>query len=172
MNRSLYNILFTLLVILLLFDISSAQKRVKVKMATLAPKGSSWYEILAKMGRDWEKATNGKVKIQIYPDGVAGDEDAMIRKMRIGQFQAAALTFNGISFIDPSVNGLSIPMLYDNYEQLDMVMDLIEDEIKKRLEANGFILLAWADVGWARFFSTELVITPEDLKNMKLFTWA
>ena len=63
-------------------------------------------------------------------------------------------------------------MLYDNYEQLDKVRDIVEEEIRRRLEAKGFILLAWADVGWVRFFSTEPLRTPEELKRMKIFTWA
>ena len=168
-NHRTFLILFS---ILLLSNLAIGQKRIKIKMATLAPKGSPWHEVLMKMGREWQEVTNGKVILKIYPDGVAGDEDAMIRKMRIGQFQAAALTFNGIAFIDQSVNAFAIPMLYDNYEQLDKVRDIVEGEIKRRIEAKGFILLAWADVGWIRFFSTEPMRTPEELKKMKMFTWA
>ena len=167
--NKLFLVLFSLLIVA---TVATGQKRIKIKMATLAPKGSPWHEVLMKMGREWQEATNGLIRFKIYPDGVAGDEDSMIRKMRIGQFQAAALTFNGISFIDPSVNALAIPMLYDNYEQLDKVRDLIEGEIKRRIEAKGFVLLAWADVGWIRFFSTEPLQTPEELKKMKMFTWA
>ena len=165
----LFLVLFSILQLSIL---ANGQKRITIKMATLAPKGSPWHEVLMKMGREWQEITDGKVRVKIYPDGVAGDEDAMIRKMRIGQFQAAALTFNGIAYIDPSVNAFAIPMLYDNYEQLDIVRDIVEGEIRRRIEANGFILLAWADVGWIRFFSTKPLRTPEELKKMKIFTWA
>lgn len=169
LKHRLFAILFS---ILLLSNFANGQKRIKIKMATLAPKGSPWHEVLMKMGREWQEISDGKIQFKIYPDGVAGDEDSMIRKIRIGQFQAAALTFNGIAYIDPSVNAFAIPMLYDNYEQLDKVRDIVEAEIRRRIEANGFILLAWADVGWIRFFSTEPMRTPEELKKMKIFTWA
>ena len=169
LKNKLVLILISLLVVT---AVAVGQKRIKIKMATLAPKGSPWHEVLMKMGREWQEITNGKIQVKIYPDGVAGDEDSMIRKMRIGQFQAAALTFNGIAYIDPSVNAFAIPMLYDNYEQLDKVRDIVEGEIRRRIEANGFILLAWADVGWIRFFSSEPMRTPEELKKMKIFTWA
>jgi len=172
MRKIMLRSFLVLFSILQLSILANGQKRITIKMATLAPKGSPWHEVLMKMGREWKEITDGKVRVKIYPDGVAGDEDAMIRKMRIGQFQAAALTFNGIAYIDPSVNAFAIPMLYDNYEQLDIVRDIVEGEIRRRIEANGFILLAWADVGWIRFFSTKPLRTPEDLKKMKIFTWA
>ena len=68
-----------------------------IKMATLAPEGSSWFRVLQEMGEDWRKASDGEVTLRIYPGGVAGDEDAMIRKMRIGQIQAAAITGIGLA---------------------------------------------------------------------------
>ena len=172
MRKLLFNTVLILFSFILIVGSASAQKRIKVKMATLAPKGSPWHEVLEKMGREWREITNGRLRMKIYPDGVAGDEDAMIRKIRIGQFQAAALTFNGLAYIDPSVNAFAIPMLYDNYEQLDKVREMMDSEIRRRLESKGFVLLAWADVGWVRFFGSKPIITPDDLKQMKMFTWA
>ena len=172
MRLFIIKLFISLFSFLLITAAASGQKKIKVKIATLAPKGSPWHEILVKMGREWREASNGQIQLKIYPDGVAGDEDSMIRKMRIGQFQAAALTFNGLAFIDPSVKAFAIPMLYDDYSQLDRVREILGGEIQRRMEANGFILLAWADVGWVRFFSSKPIMTPEDLKKMKIFTWA
>jgi len=56
-----------------------------VKMATLAPEGSSWFRVLQEMGEEWSKASDGAVTLRIYPGGVAGDEDAVIRKMRVAR---------------------------------------------------------------------------------------
>src|SRR3989304_8895361 len=61
-----------------------------IKMATLAPEGSSWYRVLQTMGEGWKKATNGAVTLRIYPGGVSGDEGAGVRKMRVGQVPAGA----------------------------------------------------------------------------------
>ena len=94
-NHRTFLILFS---ILLLSNLAIGQKRIKIKMATLAPKGSPWHEVLLKLGREWQEVTNGKVILKIYQDGVAGDADAMIWMMSLGQFQAAALICNGIAF--------------------------------------------------------------------------
>jgi TRAP-type C4-dicarboxylate transport system substrate-binding protein len=69
---------------------SVAQQTV-VKMGTLAPEGSPWHQVLQQMGERWRKASDGKVKLTIYPGGVLGDEPDMVNKMRIGQIQAAGV---------------------------------------------------------------------------------
>src|SRR4030065_915079 len=71
-----------------------------IKMATLAPEGSSWHRVLREMGEDWKKVSGGTVVLRIYPGGGAGDEDAMIRKMRVGGVQARARTGGGPDLLD------------------------------------------------------------------------
>ena len=50
-----------------------------VKMATLAPEGSSWFRVLQEMGEEWRKASDGAVTLRIYPGGVAGAPDGQPR---------------------------------------------------------------------------------------------
>ena len=66
-------------------------KKTVIKLATLAPDGSEWYYMLVDLGQRWEAATEGRVRLRIYPGGVIGDERDMIRKMRIGQSMAQLL---------------------------------------------------------------------------------
>ena len=70
----------------------SAHAQVTIKLATLAPAGSSWHEILKEMGQRWEAASGGQVKLKVYPGGAQGSEGDMVRKMGIGQLQAASIT--------------------------------------------------------------------------------
>jgi len=143
-----------------------------IKMATLAPEGSSWYKVLQEMGEGWKKATGGAVTLRIYPGGVAGDEDAMIRKMRVGQLQAAAVTGIGLSYIDKSFYALHVPMMYASDEEFDYVRDRIAPILERRLEEKGFIVLNWGDAGWVHFFAKKPFTRPGEVKAMKLFVWA
>ena len=79
--------------------VAGAQPNV-VKLASLVPDGSVWHKILQGTGSEWSAATAGRVTLRIYPGGVAGDEPDMVRKMRIGQIQASALTVTGLAAID------------------------------------------------------------------------
>jgi len=143
-----------------------------VKMATLAPEGSSWYRVLQEMGEEWRKASDGAVTLRIYPGGIAGDEDAMIRKMRVGQIQAAAITGIGLAYLEPSFYALHIPMMYESDEEFDSVRDRYAPVLERMMEEKGFVVLNWADGGWVHFFTKKPVAVPNDLRPLKLFTWA
>lgn len=107
-----------------------------VKMATLAPEGSSWFRVLQEMGEEWKKASGGSVTLRIYPGGVAGDEDAMIRKMRIGQIQAAAITGIGLAYLETSFYALHIPMMYESDEEFDSVRDRYAPDLERMMEED------------------------------------
>jgi len=143
-----------------------------VKLATLVPEGSVWDKALREMGADWATATQGRVTLRVYPGGVAGDEPDVVRKMRIGQLQAAAITTAGLASIDPSFNVFNVPMFFDSYPELYATLDKLEPVLKQRLEAKGFILLSWGHGGWVYFFTKHPVESVDGLKKTKMFTWA
>jgi TRAP-type C4-dicarboxylate transport system substrate-binding protein len=144
---------------------------VVVKMATLAPEGSSWYRVLQEMGESWKKASDGTVILRIYPGGVVGDEDAMIRKMRVGQLQAAAITGIGLAYLDRGFYALHVPMMYASDEEFDYVRDRVAPLLEKRLEEKGLVVLTWGDAGWVHFFAQKPFTRPSEVKAMKLFVW-
>ena len=154
----------------LLFAAVSAQAQA-IKFGTLAPEGSPWYQIARDMAAEWKKASGGKIDVRIYPGGVVGDDPDMVRKIRIGQLQMAGLTGEGLRQIVPEINALQMPMLLTTDDELNYVRAKVSPELESLLEAKGFKLLAWADVGWVQFFTSHPVIRPDDLKSEKLWTW-
>src|SRR5262245_46253838 len=68
-----------------------------IKLATLVPEGSIWDKAERELGAEIQKATSGRVKFQIYPGGVAGDEPDLMRKVRIGQLQAVLYSAPGLA---------------------------------------------------------------------------
>ncbi len=157
------------LALLLAFPLSG---KTVVKMATLAPIDSPWHNLLIEMGQAWRDATDGEVILRIYPGGVAGDERDMIRKIRIGQLHAAAVTIEGLTEISRDMNVFYIPMLVNSFSELDAVRKPLMHELENDLSDGNFKLLAWADVGWAYWFSRDPIRQPADLKRMKQFSWA
>jgi len=151
---------------------AEAADAVVVKLGTSAPEGSSWDQIFKTMGEAWTQRTAGGVVLRIYPGGVLGDEPDLVRKMRVGQIQAAALTAVGLSAIDASVAALQIPMMFRSYAELDEVRERLRPALEKRLLEKDFVVLNWGDAGWVMFFAKEPFTTPEDVKSMKLFVWA
>ena len=147
-------------------------KKIVVKMATLAPEGTEWHGLLVELGQQWKVVTDGDVRLRIYPGGVVGDERDMIRKMRICQIHGAAISNEGMTEINPYFTTFYMPMMYQSYDEVDFVRDRLSNELLNKTEENGFKILTMVDVGWAYWFSTEPIYTPDDLKNNKIFIWA
>src|SRR5262245_47244669 len=143
-----------------------------VRLASLVPDGSVWHKVLQGAGAEWSAASGGRVTLRIYPGGVAGDEPDMVRKMRIGQIQASALTVMGLSSIDDSFAVFAIPAMFDSYGEMLYVLDRMTPTFKQRLEAKGFVLLNWGHAGWVHFFTKKPVTSAAEMKKLKMFVWA
>ena len=157
----------------LLFPAAGAAAETRIRLATLLPRGSSHYHTLEAMGQKWRAAASGSISLTIYADGTMGSEADCVRRMRIGQIQAATLSVGGLSEIDPSVGALEkIPMLYRSLEELDYVRSRVEPQLEQRLAARGFVVLFWADAGWVHIFSRQPALRPVDFKKTKVFVGA
>ncbi len=158
---------------LLVAACAPAVEPVEMRLATLAPKGTSFEQILMAMREKWRKAPGGGVNLIIYPGGVMGGEAAVVRKMHQGTPQAAMLSVVGLSAIDESVTALQyMPMMFRSLAELDYVTEKLRPELEKRLDEKGFVVLFWADAGWIHFFSKKKALHPVDFKAMKMFVWA
>ena len=162
-----------LFALLAFFAPSAAHAQASViKLATLVPEGSVWDKAMRDMGSQWSTATQGRVTLRIYPGGVAGDEPDVVRKMRLGQLQASAVTTAGLASLDPAFHIFNIPMFFTSYPELYATLDVLEPILKKRLEDKGFVLLAWGHGGWVYFFTKNAVADAASLKKTKMFVWA
>lgn len=143
----------------------------RINLGTVAPAESAWHDVLSKMGQDWAKASKGTVILKIYAGSTLGDEAQKLRTARQGKLlQAVALSGAALAQVDTSVSSLQIPMLIDSYAQLDYIRKQMEPKLERAIEAKGFVVLNWSDVGWVHFFAKKAVRTPNDVRALKLFT--
>ena len=173
--RAIRNRLVTLVAVIVVavgWTTAPVAARTTIKMATLVPDGSVWDKALEAMAARWQTDSGGDVALRIYAGGVAGDEPDVVRKMRIGQLQAAALTTAGLSIIDPAFDIFETPMFFDSYDELFHALAVVRPTLEKRLAERGFVLLNWGHGGWVHLFSTKPVRVADDLRKLKLFTWS
>jgi TRAP-type C4-dicarboxylate transport system substrate-binding protein len=153
--------------------VASAAPPIRVKLATLAPTGSTYHKSLLALRESWKKMSNGGVDLIVYSDGKLGGEADTVNLMAVNSVQASMLTAVGLAEIEHGVAGLqSIPMGFRNLEEVDYVGKKLRPLLQERLEKKGFVVLYWTDAGWVRFFGKKPFTTPDDLKKLKLFTWA
>ncbi|WP_233505839.1 TRAP transporter substrate-binding protein DctP [Rhodoferax lacus] len=164
----------TALLLALICVVSSQAKAADMQMrvGTLAPKNSLYHRQLLEMGETWRAVQGGASKYVVYADGSQGGEAEMARRMRIGQLQGALLSVVGLREIEPSITALqNLPLLFKSWEELDFVREKMRPAMEKKFLDKGFVVLAWGDAGWVRFFSKDAAVRPEDYKRMKFFAW-
>ena len=159
------------LLLLILVSVAQADEVYVLKFATLAPQGSTWMNIIDDWARKVESESQGRLKFKLYSGGVSGDEPDVLRKIRFGQLQGAAMTGHGIGHIYSPVRVLEIPFLFRNYDEVDHVRARLMPEIREGFRQNGFVLLGWMEVGFIQLFSQEPIYSLEDMRKRRIWLW-
>ena len=148
-----------------------AEPAVELRLATLAPSGSSWMKVFNAWNLTVKEQTDNTVTLRFYDGGSQGDERDFVRKMRAGQMDGAALTTTGLGMLVRQVLVLSVPGVIEEYEQLDSVRAELGGRFEKMFETEGYTLLGWGDVGKTRLFSMEKIERPSDIKKLRPWVW-
>jgi TRAP-type C4-dicarboxylate transport system substrate-binding protein len=150
---------------------AAAAQDVTIKLGTLAPNGSTWHNLLKQLGERWAEASGGRVKLRIYAGGTQGSEGDMVRKMAVGQLQAAAITNVGMHDIVKDPQAVSVPGMIASEAEFNAVFPKVEPYLDKQLDAKGYVPLHWSQVGFVRIFCTQAYQTPAEMADAKMFAW-
>lgn len=118
-----------------------------------------------------EKATNGSVKVEIYPAGQFGKDQPTMEGLKLGTLELAVAHDGAIATVHKPIGVLGIPFLYDNHEHAWRVYDSAwKDEFSAdMIKKTGIRLLGLADNGVRHFTNSARPIqTPADMKGMKI----
>jgi TRAP-type C4-dicarboxylate transport system substrate-binding protein len=150
---------------------AAAEQAIELRIATLAPSGSSWMKVFNAWNLTIQKETNNSLKLRFYAGGSQGDERDFVRKMRAGQMDGASITTTGLGQLVRQILVLSVPGVFDEYDQLDRVRTALGDRFAGMFDQEGYTLLGWGDVGKTRLFSMERVERPSDIKKLRPWAW-
>jgi TRAP-type C4-dicarboxylate transport system substrate-binding protein len=92
--------------------------------------------------------------------------------MNLGTLNAGVLTSAGLGEIDRSIYALSIPMAFNDYDEVYAVLEKMRPKLEAKFEAKGFVILNWADGGWNHFFTKTPAASPDEMRKLKMFSWA
>lgn len=155
-------------VVLLLVGVVASLSAQTIRLGSVAPENSPWGRALNRLAAEWQEISEGRVRVQVFHNGVAGAEDDLIRKMRIGQLQAAALSNIGMTSLSEKILTLSMPLLITSDDEFTYAFDRVKSEIEAEIEDSGFRVMAWSMTGWMRFFSKEEIRLPEQLQQIRM----
>ena len=152
-----------------MFLFSTTSHAAVIKIATLSPDGTAWMKKMRLAAKNIAEQTESRVKIKFYPGGVMGDENAILRKMKINQLQGAAVSSGSLSRYFKDVNLYGMPFLFSSQEEVLYVRKQMDKLMLKGLEKKGLISFGIAESGFAYLFSNNPITMISDLRKQKFW---
>ena len=149
-----------------LWSSASAQT---IKLATIAPEGSSWMVSMRAGAAEIKERTDGRVNFKFYGGGVQGNDKQVLRKMRIGQLHGGAFTSNGLIDVQKDSQLYALPMLFNDLEEVKFIRERMDDKLRGLIEQAGYVNFGFAGGGFARIMSNQPIANLTDLQGRKVW---
>ncbi|MFY0664403.1 MAG: TRAP transporter substrate-binding protein DctP [Natronospirillum sp.] len=141
----------------------------ELKISTLYPDGTSEVNALKRASTLIQQETDGRVSIRVYPGGVMGDDQAVERRIRIGQLHGAMVQTGALSNVFPDIQVLNAPFAFSNYDEVDYVRAQFDEDIAQALRERQYHTFGFVDGGFAYVMSKSPVSSVDELKQQKLW---
>ena len=145
-----------------------AAETIEVKVASPLPKESPWGRTLDRIAVEWNRITNGQVRLRILHGGTEGGEGKMRISLASNTIQAAVFTSFGLASISPSIMTMSAPFLIRNNDELNAVMKELQGDLETRFNSGDFFMVTWSKAGFVNIFSRDPALVPDELKKMRI----
>ena len=123
-------------------------------MGTLAPKNVGWAIYVDQiLVPEIKKASEGEVILKTYWGGIMGDDIHVLEKVEQGVLQGAGLSGGGTFLACEELSVLSLPFLFQSYEEVDYIRDKMIDTFDVYMGKNNFALIAWIDQDFDQVYS-------------------
>jgi tripartite ATP-independent transporter DctP family solute receptor len=159
------------LAILAAFAIGAHAQTLTLKASDTHPVGYPTVVAVENMGKKLEAATQGRIKLQMFPGGVLGSEKEVVEQVQLGAIQVARISLGVIGPVVPEVDVFNMPFIFRNEEHMRKVIDgPIGAELLDRITASParLVALGWMDGGSRNLYTKKPVRSPADLKGVKV----
>jgi tripartite ATP-independent transporter DctP family solute receptor len=149
-----------------------AQQKMVLKASDVHPLGYPTVEAIVRMGGKLDKATKGRLSIQMFPSMQLGGEKEMIEQAQVGALQIARISVGPMGPIVDELNVFNMPFVFRDEAHMRKVIDgPIGREMLDKLSKDPrsrLVALGWMDAGTRNVYSDKPVTKPVDLKGMKI----
>src|SRR6202158_2955335 len=152
--------------------LASAQQKMVLKASDVHPLGYPTVEAVENIGKKLEKATNGRLSVQMYASMQLGGEKEAIEQAQVGGIQCAGVSVGALGPVIDELTVFNMPYLFRSTAHMQKVIDgPIGQELMDKVTNNpkaGLVALAWMDGGARSLYDTKKAIRNiDDLKGMK-----
>ena len=149
-----------------------AQGPMRWRFAHPHPESDSWQKAALRFAEMVKERTKGAIEIQVFPNGVLGNDPTTINAVRGGSLDIALTGNPFFTGLAPKLNVLDLPFLFRDRKHVATVLDgPIGESLRKELEGSNLKALATWDIGWRNLTNNRRPVrTPDDLKGLKIRT--
>jgi len=138
-----------------------------IKIATISPEGTFWMKQMRTGADEISDKTQGRVKFKFYPGGVMGNDENVLRKIRIGQLHGGAIAIGYLAGSTPDVTIYGLPFVFSSLDDAEKIRKITDPMLSKLIEKSGFVNFGFAQGGFTYLMSKEPIHSFEDLRSQK-----
>ena len=142
-----------------------------MKIATTVPDSSPSGAVLIEVFKpEVEKRTNGKVKVEVYNNGVLGGDRQLLEAMQLGTLEADVAPLSVVANFDPTTNASELPFLFRNKETAYAALDgEFGQLLAKNLPSKGLRAITYMENSFRNIATVDKKVTTlEDMKGLKM----
>src|SRR5216684_3251505 len=150
-----------------------AQQKLILKASDVHPAGYPTVVAVENLGKKLEKATNGRLSVQMFAAMQLGGEKEAIEQAQVGAIQIARVSVGALGPVIDDLNVFNLPFLFRDTAHMEKVIDgPVGQELLDKVTSNrnaGLVALAWMDAGARSVYDTKKPIRSiADLKGLKV----
>ena len=116
-----------------------------------------------------EQKSNGRIKVELYPGGVLGDQLALVSGVRTGAIDMGIMVGWSLATVEPSLVLPDLPFLFNNVESARKLLDgPAGKKMLSYLDPKGVKGLAWSELGFRGIIGNKRIQTAADVKGVKI----
>lgn len=138
-----------------------------LKIATVSPDGTSWMKKMRAAAKTIADKTSKRVKIKFYPGGVMGNDQAVLKKIRIRQLHGGAVTGGTLIPFYPDSQVYNSVLAFESADEVAYVRKHMDKMIADGFEKGGFVTFGIAESGFSYIMSKNPIRSISDLSNQK-----
>ena len=128
-------------------------------------------ENVMQFARDVEKASDGKLKMTVHPNGSLYKANEIKRAVQTGQAQIGEFLLSGAANENPLFGIDAVPFLATSYPEARLLSDASRPALEKALAAQGLKLLFVSPWPGQSLYSIKPVASVADLRGTKMRTY-
>jgi TRAP-type transport system periplasmic protein len=151
------------------FGVAQAQTKT-IKFANQNAKGHPIVMGMEKFGEIVEAKSGGKLKVNVFPGGALGSDQANVSALQGGTLEMASMNSGIFASLVKDFEVYDFPFLFGNPKEADAVVDgPFGKSLHAKLEDKGVVGLAYYELGFRQMTNSKRPIAKvEDIAGLKL----